>query len=138
MTRISGSVRLLSIRSVVPSVRIHTDGTTRRPRFDTPRHSPVRRRTSGTPSIPREGDAMATATQDRELLYGALALQFDFVARPELVAALHQWSSDKSQTIGEILLDRGTLSPHRRGVLEGLARTFLDAYNHDAARALAE
>ena len=48
---------------------------------------------------------MATpATADRNLLFGILAVQLDFVSRDQLIAAMNAWVLEKSKPIGEILL----------------------------------
>ena len=35
------------------------------------------------------------ATADRNLLFGILALQMDFIRRDDLIAAMHAWVLDK-------------------------------------------
>ena len=37
---------------------------------------------------------------DRNLLFGILALQMDFVTRDQLVAAMHAWVLDKGKPLG--------------------------------------
>ena len=49
----------------------------------------------------------------RSLLFGLLALQNNFINRDALLAAFNVWVADKSQSLGQILLDRGALSPAR-------------------------
>jgi hypothetical protein len=46
---------------------------------------------------------MSHATADRNLLFGILALQLDFITRDQLVAAMQAWVFDKTQTLGQIL-----------------------------------
>ena len=50
------------------------------------------------------------------LLFGLLALQNNFIDRDALLAAFNAWVADKSQSLGQILLDRGALSPARHAV----------------------
>jgi hypothetical protein len=40
---------------------------------------------------------------DRNLLFGILALQMDFISRDALIAARHAWVQDKKKNLGEIL-----------------------------------
>ena len=47
------------------------------------------------------------------LLFGLLALQNNFIDRNGLVAAFDAWVTDKTKPLGQILLDRGALSPAR-------------------------
>ena len=49
---------------------------------------------------------------DRNLLFGILALQMDFIRRDHLIAAMHAWVLDKAKPLGEILLR--TRSPSDR------------------------
>ena len=51
---------------------------------------------------------------DRNLLFGILALQMDFVSRDALVAAMHAWVMAKSKSLGEILLAQRALTPWAR------------------------
>jgi hypothetical protein len=64
------------------------------------------------------GKPRAHAAQS--LLFGLLALQNNFVDREALLAAFNAWVADKSQPMGQILLDRGALSPARHAVLQVL------------------
>ena len=66
---------------------------------------------------------MASAQSDRNLLFGILAVQMDFIGRDELVAAMHAWVLDKGKPLGLILQERGALSgPHRPGRAAGRGR----------------
>ena len=47
------------------------------------------------------------ATTDRNLLFGVLALQMDFVGREGLVGAMNAWVLEKSRPLGSILVERG-------------------------------
>jgi tetratricopeptide (TPR) repeat protein len=50
---------------------------------------------------------------DRNLLFGILSLQLDFIDRDTLVAALNAWVLDKTKPIGQTLLEGGKLSAER-------------------------
>src|SRR5467141_1058386 len=52
---------------------------------------------------------MAQHSSDRNLLFGILALQMDFISRDALVAAMNAWVLDKAKNLGQILLEQGAL-----------------------------
>ena len=57
---------------------------------------------------------MAQAHADRNLLFGILALQMDFIGRDALVRAMNAWVLDKHKPLGEILVAQNTLAPDVR------------------------
>ena len=73
---------------------------------------------------------------DRNLLFGILALQLDFLDRDELVAAMNAWLQDKQKQLGQILVDRGTLSDHYRQLLDSLVAVHLRKHGNDSRRSL--
>ena len=73
----------------------------------------------------------------QSLLFGLLALQNNFIDRDTLLAAFNAWVADKSQSLGQILLDRGALSPARHAVLEILVQEHLQQHGFDPERSLA-
>ncbi len=72
------------------------------------------------------------------LLFGLLALQNNFIDRNGLLAAFNDWVTDKTKPLGQILLDRGTLSPARYAVLEQLVQEHIAQHGCDPERSLAE
>src|SRR5262249_48741025 len=80
---------------------------------------------------------MAPAPADRNLLFGILALQMDFITRDDLIAAMHDWAADKTRPLGQILCDRGALSRARHDLLEALVEEHLAAHGHDPNQSLA-
>jgi serine/threonine-protein kinase len=72
------------------------------------------------------------------LLFGLLALQNRFIDRDGLLAAFDSWVADKSKPLGQILLDRGALSPARYAVLEQLVQEHIQQHGCDPERSLAE
>ncbi len=72
------------------------------------------------------------------LLFGLLALQNNFIDRNGLVAAFGAWVTDKTKPLGQVLLDRGTLSPARYAVLEQLVQEHIQQHGCDPERSLAE
>ena len=80
---------------------------------------------------------MNTASSDRNLLFGVLALQMDFVTRDQLVAAMNAWILDKSKSLGEILFALQALTPKRLDLLESLVEEHLNAHDNDPHKSLA-
>ncbi len=72
------------------------------------------------------------------LLFGLLALQNNFIDRDGLLAAFNAWVADKTKPLGQILLDRGALSPARYALLEQLVREHIQQHGCDPERSLAE
>jgi hypothetical protein len=58
------------------------------------------------------------AASDRNLLFGVLALQMDFVSRAALVAAMNAWVLDKGKPLGQLLVEQGALGADNRAWLE--------------------
>ena len=73
---------------------------------------------------------------DRNLLFGILALQMNFVSRDALVAAMHAWVLDKNQPLGQILLEQGQLTADQLHVLDALIVQHLKVHGEDAQRSL--
>src|SRR5438105_4065941 len=80
---------------------------------------------------------MASSASDRNLLFGILALQMDFVGRDALIAAMHAWVLDKARPLGQILLDQNALRPDAHALLEALVQKHLELHGHDAQKSLA-
>jgi WD40 repeat protein/tRNA A-37 threonylcarbamoyl transferase component Bud32 len=74
---------------------------------------------------------------DRNLLFGILAVQMDFVARDALIAAMHAWVLEKSKPLGRILVEQQALSLARHDLLEHLVDEHLAAHGGDAEKSLA-
>lgn len=80
---------------------------------------------------------MSELRADRNLLFGILALQMDFISRDALVTAMNAWVLDKGRSLGEILREQGKLSKARQELLESLVGEHLAEHGGDAARSLA-
>lgn len=63
---------------------------------------------------------MAQPQADRNLLFGILALQMDFVTRDGLVAAMNAWVLNKQAGLGELLVERQLMDSDRRSLLNAL------------------
>jgi serine/threonine protein kinase/formylglycine-generating enzyme required for sulfatase activity len=79
---------------------------------------------------------MTTPHGDRNLVFGILALQLDFINRDQLVDALQAWLLDKSQPLGRILVEKGALSRSRHDVLQALVEEHLAAHEGDPEKSL--
>ena len=80
---------------------------------------------------------MSQTAADRNLLFGILALQMDFITRDELIAAMNAWVVAKDKPLGEILDERGALSAARRAMLEPLVDEHVRVHDGDPTRSLA-
>jgi serine/threonine-protein kinase len=74
---------------------------------------------------------------DRNLLFGVLALQMDFIARDSLVEAMNAWVLDKKKPLGQILVERDALREDARQVLDALVEKHLELHGGDPKRSLA-
>ena len=57
---------------------------------------------------------MPEPAADRNLLFGILALQLDFITRDALVKAMNAWVLEKAQPLGHILQEHGLWEPKLR------------------------
>ncbi len=73
---------------------------------------------------------------DRNLLFGILAVQMNFVTRDALIAAMHAWVLERSRPLGQILVEQHALSPSRQSLLEQLVGEHLAAHDGDAEKSL--
>jgi serine/threonine-protein kinase len=81
--------------------------------------------------------APTPASADRNLLFGILALQMDFISRDALIAAMHAWVLDKHKPLGQILVEQGALRDDTRAVLEVVVGKHLELHGGDPQRSLA-
>jgi hypothetical protein len=79
----------------------------------------------------------APANTDRNLLFGILALQMDFISRDALIAAMNAWVLDKAKPLGQVLQEQGVLSAERRALLEALVQEHLKQHDNDPEKSLA-
>src|ERR1700735_3997092 len=80
---------------------------------------------------------MPDVSTDRNLLFGILAVQMDFISRDQLVAAMNAWVLDKGKPLGDLLVDQKALESTRRPVLEALVDEHLKLHGNDAGKSLA-
>jgi hypothetical protein len=72
---------------------------------------------------------MPAANSDRNLLFGVLALQMDFLGRDALIAAMHAWVLDKARPLGQILDEQQALRPDQRDLLDALVQKHLGRHS---------
>ena len=77
------------------------------------------------------------AGADRNLLFGILALQMDFIGRDELVAAMNAWVLEKSKPLGRLLVERGAMTEAEFSLLEPLVARHVERHGGDPERSLA-
>src|SRR5262249_8221164 len=77
------------------------------------------------------------ASADRNLLYGFLATQMDFITRDQLVAAMQAWVADKAKPLGAILVTQGALANDTHTLLEALVQKHLTQHDDDPYKSLA-
>jgi WD40 repeat protein/serine/threonine protein kinase len=82
-------------------------------------------------------DPTPRTSADRNLLFGILALQMDFVTRDALIVAMNAWVLDKTKSLGQILCEQGALSVPRRTLLDALVQEHLNQHGNDAEQSLA-
>ena len=74
---------------------------------------------------------------DRNLLFGVLALQMDFIRREDLIAATSAWVLDKARGLDQILLERQALTADEHALLVALVAKHLAKHNDDPQQSLA-
>ena len=78
-----------------------------------------------------------SAAADRNLLFGILALQLDFISREQLIAGMQTWVLNKEQSLADLLALAGMLSPADRGTLEAVVERHLEKHDHCPRQSLA-
>lgn len=73
---------------------------------------------------------------DRNLLFGMLALQMDFVDRDELLQAMRGWLLEKHRPLAELLVERGALSQTNAELLEDVLKAHVAAHDHNVRQSL--
>jgi serine/threonine-protein kinase len=81
--------------------------------------------------------SIMSRSTNRDLLFGLLALQNDFIDRDTLVDAFHRWTRDVTRPLGQVLLDRGALSTAQHALLAGLVEEHIKRNGGDAEKSLA-
>src|SRR5947207_3114759 len=74
---------------------------------------------------------------DRNLLFGILALQMDFIGRDALIRSMHAWVLEKGKPLGRILVEQGALAADSCALLDALVEKHLAQHGNDVERSLA-
>src|SRR5580692_198249 len=74
---------------------------------------------------------------DRNLLFGILALQMDFITRDQLVAAMNAWFLDKAKPLGVILHEQRALAEEQLAALDTLVNVHVKRHGNDPQKSLA-
>jgi serine/threonine-protein kinase len=81
--------------------------------------------------------APSPASADRNLLFGILALQMDFVTRDALLAAMSAWVLAKHKPLGQVLVEQGGLAPEEHALVEAVVHRHVHNHGGDPQRSLA-
>jgi len=81
---------------------------------------------------------MSDSFADRNLLFGVLALKLDLIDRDQLVAAMNEWATDKSKSLGDILVARTDITDKDLSALETLVASHLSKHDNQPQRCLAD
>jgi hypothetical protein len=79
----------------------------------------------------------ASMSADRNLLFGVLALQMDFIDREQLVKGMSDWAINKQKSLGEILVANGAMSDGDRIMLAPMVDRHIELHENDSAKSLA-
>ncbi len=79
---------------------------------------------------------MSDTSADRNLLFGVLAVQLDFVSSDDLIAATSRWVLDKEQLLSEIFVQQGALSEDESQLIDGVVQKHLQRNNGDPRQSL--
>ncbi len=79
---------------------------------------------------------MSAPSSDRNLLLGIVALQMDFITRDALIAAMNQWTLEKTHTLSEILVARGDLDAADRLMLDQMVDRHIARHGGDPRQSL--
>lgn len=85
----------------------------------------------------QEAQEIAAGAADRNLLYGIVALQMNFIGRDALIQAMNQWVLSKTTPIENILVSQGDMGEQTQGLLTALVDKHLEYHAGDAAKSLA-
>ena len=77
------------------------------------------------------------AAADRNLLFGILAVQMDFVAASDLIAAMQAWVLNKSKPLGGHLLEAGALAAETHALIQALVDKHIEQHGGRIEHSLA-
>ena len=74
---------------------------------------------------------------DRNMLFGILAVQMNFIARDALIQAMNAWVLEKDRSLSDTLQEQGKLAPDRTALLDALVNEHLKTHDNDPQKSLA-
>ena len=80
---------------------------------------------------------MPSSQSDRNVLFGVLALQMEFITQASLIAALQAWTLQKSRPLGELLVELGHMSAEDQAALEPMVDRHVARHGGSAEQSLA-
>ncbi len=80
---------------------------------------------------------VAESNTDRNLLFGMLALQMDFITRDALLTAMNTCAREKDKPVGQVLQSQRALTEDDEGLLNSLVCRFIENHDNNARRSLA-
>jgi serine/threonine-protein kinase len=80
---------------------------------------------------------MAQSSTERNLLFGLLALQMDFITLEALVTAMKTCATGKDKPLSQVLQSQGALAKDDDGLLDSLVRRFMEIHDNNTRRCLA-
>jgi hypothetical protein len=83
------------------------------------------------------GSTPPRPSADRNLLFGILALQMDFISRDALITVMHAWVQEKGKPLEQILAEQGQLNLEHLSLLETLVQAHIRAHHDDPQQSLA-
>ncbi len=79
---------------------------------------------------------MPPSQSDRNVLFGVLALQMEFITQAGLIAALQAWTLQKTKPLGELLVELGHMSAEDREALEPMVDRHVARHGGSAEHSL--
>ncbi|MGC4006298.1 MAG: serine/threonine-protein kinase [Pirellulales bacterium] len=76
-------------------------------------------------------------SSDRNLLFGVLAVQMDFLTRAQLFEGMQAWINDKATSLAEHVVRLRHMRPEQRDVLDALVDAHVRQHDDDPQRSLA-
>ena len=79
---------------------------------------------------------MTAAPADRNLLFGVLAVQLDFVSHEDLIATTSRWILDKQQSLQDMFIEQGIINAEESQLIESLVEKHLQRNGGDPRQSL--
>ncbi len=79
---------------------------------------------------------MTAASADRDMLFGTLAMQLEFVTRDQLISATSEWALNRRQPLGEVFLSKGFINRAESQVIENVVQKHLERNQGDPRQSL--